>query len=723
MVPGIDKFKIKRMFPALVQNMPVLSIKIHSPLSIEEFDRYEVIALCQVTDPAVSQPILVEVHLVPRALSRPGSLLIMAKEGDTPYEDNAFPDATLTPVFLGTRLVRINVGIEVEDGSWHLIVVDLDKAIANALPTNTLNGILGIVLAGNQYRADDIKLMTKAIAYRRSLHPFFFHIGDIYTQLFDPRGTVRYVFASSIVGDRMLPTDANRYKDNIRCRCLLQQVNYGNTVSEAMLTIGQGENLNDKIADINSKQWIDYMKEGVRELGYNIEQNLTWQQYRDAVIALDITLATRTPSKSLAQIRIENPNIPITIRIGAGVAGLADIRIPAFYLYAINVPNLIDPTMAYGPDSADGGNNMLNFTAYVGGPHERGIPFNNIENLPLVGVPQPKYYPLYLQSSLSGRGYLDEGEIELTRQALLQAGYTHWPTIAALKIEPEQIIENLVLSVVASNGLSEDWNSLHVYTVNYPVTNYPPIIHDPEVTAHGYVGQTFKYQCSATDPDSYTIDLAHFIQGSGDFADDMEQLTWKATLDRQQVYAYGPWIEPVIDQKEGIISFEPLFEGRYKCTVFVRDPYGAETTVSFPIIVTNPGTWLNHPPILLDGWDNPMLASAGELITWRFGDCIDPDGEPIAYSCNLGAIGLIGGEQMWTFQTEIPGDYLLEIVAYDTRGGYLVMNQAVIITPWWSQSINERGSSGVSPSSNWPSYSNGYSTGSEGLLCDKFYAE
>ena len=354
------------------------------------------------------------------------------------------------------------------------------------------------------------------------------------------------------------------------------------------------------------------------------------------------------------------------------------------------MPNLIDPTMAYGPQGADGGVNMLKFDAWIGGPHEQGTCTGMVSNVSLLDPIQPRYYPLYLQQSLindCAKCYLSDFEIESTRMALLQAHYTHWPTVAKLQIPPEQIVENLVVSVTASNGFSEDLDTLMVRTINYAMTNYPPIIQDPDVSAVYNVGETAEYFICATDPDSHTISSLNEVDpvtGLPMFGDDMAQLIYSATLNGLPSYAYGPWTDSIIDQKDGTISFDTEFEGTYECTIAVRDPKGAEAVVSFPIYVFQQGTWLNHPPILVDGWDYPMSAKAGENITWRFGDVVDPDGESVSYSCNIGAVGLVGGEQMWQFQTMYPGNYLLEIVAYDTRGGYIVMTQDVVITPWWS---------------------------------------
>ena len=48
----------------------------------------------------------------------------------------------------------------------------------------------------------------------------------------------------------------------------------------------------------------------------------------------------------------------------------------------------------------------------------------------------------------------------------------------------------------------------------------------------------------------------------------------------------------------------------------------------------------------------------------------DPDGDEVYASCNIGSIGQVGnGDTIWTFQTNFPGIYRLEIIFFDIRGG------------------------------------------------------
>jgi hypothetical protein len=280
----------------------------------------------------------------------------------------------------------------------------------------------------------------------------------------------------------------------------------------------------------------------------------------------------------------------------------------------------------------------------------------------------------------TGYGYLGSAEVQMVAMTLMNSGYDEWPAIAKIVLPPEQIIENLVLTVTASNGMAQDVEALTIMTTNYPVTFYPPVIEDVDDQIFLLDQGVQTYQLNATDADSFTINAA------GQLGDDMDQLIWAATLNGLPSYMWGPWTENLINQKTGLVSFEPQYEGSYEMVVSVRDGDGGEAVAAFMIHCVMPGTFLNHPPIVVGDWDHPMLGYAGAPLTLDFTDCvIDPDGGDLYYSCNIGTIGVRpGGSVVWEFQTMYPGTYLVEIVAYDTQGGYAVVPQEVIISPAWS---------------------------------------
>lgn len=80
-----------------------------------------------------------------------------------------------------------------------------------------------------------------------------------------------------------------------------------------------------------------------------------------------------------------------------------------------------------------------------------------------------------------------------------------------------------------------------------------------------------------------------------------------------------------------------------------------------------------------------MTIDAGEKFILHAPDDFsveDPDGEEIYASCNIGTCKKDPeGNFMWTFLSDTPGSYMVEIVFYDIRGGYGVMEFTVEVNP------------------------------------------
>jgi hypothetical protein len=449
---------------------------------------------------------------------------------------------------------------------------------------------------------------------------------------------------------------------------------YGNTAAFAQLN-------GMSLAQANFTFWQATAAAG---LGIADPSTIAIADYAAAIAAFNATLddgdpATTDPMlRDLRRAAIANQQgMNITMNIG-GTDYTGDIRL----FYPLEIPMLVDPDMAQGPVEADGGMNMLMFTASVGGAHELGTGANLVQ--PVSTLEPVPYVPLYAKRSgsrgiLSGEPYLKDEEVQTVAMALYYGGYDYWPNIAVLAIPPQQTIENMVVTVVCSNGLSEDVESFMLETVNYPVTNHPPVIEDVDDQIFYVEDGPQEYQLNATDADSFTFSSA--VQ----YSTDIEDLIWTAYLEGYPSYMYGPYTESLINQKSGLVRFDPVSEGAYEMVVTVRDPKGAEAYAAFTIYCVNQSTWLNHPPVMLGDWDHPMIGRQGEELMLHFQDIVDPDGEPLYFSCNIGSIGYVNGIPVWSFQTEFPGTYMVEIVAYDTSGGYLVIPQEVIITTWWAQ--------------------------------------
>ena len=115
--------------------------------------------------------------------------------------------------------------------------------------------------------------------------------------------------------------------------------------------------------------------------------------------------------------------------------------------------------------------------------------------------------------------------------------------------------------------------------------------------------------------------------------------------------------------------------------VTVSDPRGMMAVGHFTIFSVNSGTMLNHAPAVLEIIESPQIAAAGDLFTLSDLRIADPDGEPLYYSCNIGAVGRNG---MYTYQCNFPGTYLVQITAYDIRGGAVTQQFVLEVLPWWS---------------------------------------
>ena len=167
----------------------------------------------------------------------------------------------------------------------------------------------------------------------------------------------------------------------------------------------------------------------------------------------------------------------------------------------------------------------------------------------------------------------------------------------------------------------------------------------------------------------------------------MDGLTWGLTINGLPNYQYGPWIEQIINPCSGLIAWVPKFEGSYNAVVSCADARGGTAFGEITIFCVNRGTWLNHPPIILGQPTQPVVIKAGEefiLHTPNF-SVEDPDGDQIYASCNIGSCGRSpDGSFIWTFQSNFPGSYMVEIVFYDIRGGYAIMEFFVDVKPWWS---------------------------------------
>ena len=251
--------------------------------------------------------------------------------------------------------------------------------------------------------------------------------------------------------------------------------------------------------------------------------------------------------------------------------------------------------------------------------------------------------------------------------ALLNSGYSVIPNVIKIVPHGGQVFEDMIVTCRASDGIQMDEEVFPVSVVNYPVTNHPPIINDLNDQIF-YVGMRNNYRVTAVDPD---------IQ-------DMGKLVFHATLDGLPSYSYGPWSQNIIEPcgpNAGVISFVPQFEATMNCTLTVQDPRGMFVVIEFLIMCVNQGTWFNHPPVVLADINTPITVRAGERWVDNRMEFVDPDGDKLYFSCNFGSVGNNG---VYSFQTQFPGNYYVQITAYDIRGGFCTWEFIINVLPWWS---------------------------------------
>jgi hypothetical protein len=251
---------------------------------------------------------------------------------------------------------------------------------------------------------------------------------------------------------------------------------------------------------------------------------------------------------------------------------------------------------------------------------------------------------------------------------LVTGGYTSLPGALLLRPAQSQVFEDLVLCCRVTDGLLTDEEVFPVSVVNYAVTNLPPLIEQLE-DQFFTVGVPNEYQITATDPD----------------LQDMGQLTYKATVNGMNNYSYGPWINSIINPISGTVSFTPQFEGALTCQVIVSDPRGMSAVGNFTIFCVNGGasgaTWMNHAPIVGKVIQSPQEVRAGEMFILSDLHMMDPDNQPLYYSCNVGAVGTDG---IYAFQSEFPGQYMVQITGYDPMGGAVTQQFVLNVLPFWS---------------------------------------
>jgi hypothetical protein len=622
-----------------METNPIISFDFRAPLGIEPWDIFQltVIGEDESGDRSISAVI---VPIQPPA----GTFLGPVNSTEGMYGITAgvsgFNEA-------GQLQVTVAIGRGMLDGSWHAVWVDLVEAIDAALIN--FDGIdeadrgdwqmakaCAVAVSGQMFRLDN--LMFRAGYHDLMDYPDLYEMGPLYAQIFEP---YRYLFIADYAGASIESHVGDMHQE---CEHITDLM-----LNPANFLLTQDPNdPNDPVV----KYWTDEMGADPNLFGEN-DPNVADRFDRDSFIV--------------------------------------DLSLPIF----------ADPNLRQGGDMAkcmiDQG--VLGWNATVGGYGANGIQAFLLQPLPVYpydGMPTylPAYYAALDAIAALGKPYYQPGLVYLLEGALWNAGVTVWPNIAALDYTP-QYFEDLIVTIEVTNGVHSDVRTFPISVVNYPVENYPPVLQLDIDDQIFYVGTQNAYIVNFIDPDCFIFSMSGapattHVPGfpiSSAFRTDMDDLNWGMTINGMTAYQYGPWIETIIDPCTGLISWVPKFEGAYDAVITCADARGGTAFGEITIFAVNQGTWLNHPPIILGGPTQPVVIKAGEefmLHTPNFA-VEDPDGDQIYASCNIGSCGRApDGSFMWRFQSNFPGSYMVEIIFYDIRGGYAIMEFFLDVKPWWS---------------------------------------
>jgi len=605
---------------------PVVSFEFRAPLGIEPWDIFELDVIGENGDNRIS------IRLLP--LQPPyGAVSFTAFSTVGMYGYSA---AVTGFNRAGELEVTVSLGRGILDGSWHVVWIDLNEAIDAALrafehrdydPNDKADWLMdkanAVMASGQMFRMDNL-IFRADKGHPFINYPDLFEMGPLYAQIFEP---YRYLFIADYeAADEDVPS-----------------------IMDLML---DPENFITDPNEIES-YWVSLGADPNKFLGKDgeaLDPNISDLMGRDFTV---------------------DPTLPIfadpNFRVGGSVA-----------------EKIIDM-------------GTLGWNATTGGYGAHGVQAFLLQ--PLIVYPydgMPTYIPAYLKSlkviETYGKAHYSPGLVFMLESALWNAGVELWPNIAAFDYTP-YVFEDLIVTIEVTNGVHSDVRTFPISVVNYPVENYPPVVQLDIYDQIFYVGEVGKYAITFIDPDCFVFSMSgspatsHTPAAFGMFRTDMDDLYFRASINGLPSYQYGPWIEKIIDPGSGLISWTPKFEGANQIIVSCTDNRGATAFSEIVIFAVQSGTWLNHPPLIFGGPTQPVVIKAGEEVILHTPNFAvkDPDGDELYASCNIGSCGRdANGNFIWTFHSNFPGSYLVEIIFYDIRGGYAVMEFFLDVNPWWS---------------------------------------
>lgn len=641
--PGIN------IHPNLPDNTPILSFKWWAPIGMESWDIFEL----QILGTTLGEDGLISTEddhtFIIKIMPKEPSYDIDIKRGSSTANlgDNysrlikeESSDSMMT--------IEVDIGRGFNSGTWHVIWLDLNKinkeANNGSIPPGwELGQVTHIKAGGSKFKLDDIIFRRKDIVIPQP--PDLMEIGARYAQLFEP---YRFLLMAEYQSDGEIA----RITD-----LLLDSRNFITGRSEII------------------DAWIkDSEIEGIVQVDPN---------YLD-------------------------PNHPLYGQPEPYYSRL----LGRDFIIDINLPLFADPAFRIGGNiSKHLLDQALVWKASVGYYAHKGTKTILIEPLPIDPYDgMPTYIMLYYYSAFSaihsenrfpspsfGLGHYGTLECYILESAMWNAGFTKWPNIAFMDYTP-QVVENLIVTVEVTNGIASDVETFPIYVVNYPIENYSPVVQRLICARLFPVGKEHECLILFADPDSFIFSLSQFegrtpatshlpaLLGN-EIRDDQDNLIYSISVNGLPSYQYGPWSERMIDPFSGLTTLTPKFEGTLFTIITCTDNFNGISVGSRPIYTVNEGTFLNHAPLIVGAPKSPQITKAGQEFFLSFPriTAIDPDGEPVYVSCNIGSIGkTIDGRVIWTIHTSFSGLYNVELIFYDAQGAYRKLQFLVDVVPWWS---------------------------------------
>jgi len=588
-------------------------------------------------------------------------------------EDEYYPSTVIGLSRPGQRpsiTVKIDIlrhipGLVSSEGSWHVIWIDIQDRVKSAVDSFDdipegerdawyITRADRIFITGPSFRMDDISFRDRDYLLFPQGSLDIFELGPLYAQIFEP---YRYILMADYMTDRPIK----------------------------------------KISDVM------FPKDPTQRI-FITDPNEIRDVWVSDILGLDPNYHCIDPGHPLY-----DPDYTKRWTPGDPNFGMPD---PVASMY-VRKGFFIDSTLPVFADKAYriGGSmaaELRNHGTLVWNTSINGYGENAIQAFFFKPLPINPYdgMPTYIMNKFSGieaiarygQSHFGPAQCFSLESALWNSGVTLWPNIAYMDYTP-QYFEDLIITVEVSNGITSEVLTFPLSVVNYPVENYPPQA-QPRICPRLFpVNKKSTCVLFFLDPDCFIFSMAQLqgrlpatthipgwpINDWSEIRNDQDTLLYRCDLSGFPTYIYGPWIEDTFDPYTGLFELTPRFEGTNRLIVTCTDSRGATGFGDRPVLCVNQNTWLNHPPMVLAVPSEPQVARAGEEIIINQIRVVDPDGGQVYASCNIGSVGRTAeGSFIWTFQTNFPGQYNVEILFFDIRGGSAAIRFPIHVKPWWS---------------------------------------